>query len=96
MTFKDILKAVAEKTESSQAKTREFYDALVEVVAEAIKELDPSDKDSKVVLNNLITFRTVLVPEREHRNPQNGSKIVKPAHKALKAKLPAGVKALVE
>ena len=38
-------------------------------------------------LGDLGTLDVVVVPEREHRNPQSGETIVKPEHYALKFKV---------
>lgn len=91
-SIKEIVKATAEKSGLSQAKVREVYDALVEVVHGMVKETEAGDQ---VTLLNLATFKVVDVPERVHRNPRTGEEVTKPAHKAVKAKLPAAVKNLV-
>lgn len=91
--IKEIIKAVAEKTELTQTKAREVYDALTEVVAEELKTLEAGES---LALVNLVTFKAKQVEERTHRNPKTGEPVVKPTHKAIKASLPKSVKELAE
>ena len=52
MNIKEIIAAVATKTGQSQKQVRETYDALTEVVQEALT----NEATDKLALVNLVTF----------------------------------------
>lgn len=88
----EIVKATAETTGLSQTKVREVYDALVANIQESVKGLDAGDT---LRLPNLVNFKVVDVPEREHRNPRTGETVTKPAHKKVKAAVTATIRSVV-
>lgn len=93
MTIDNIIKAAAETSGKTQKDIREAYHAIAAAVAAALPQMQEGDS---LRLPNLVTLKVKAVPERECRNPATGEKFVKPAHLALKASLPANVKALVQ
>lgn len=49
-------------------------------IAEALKS------DGSIVIKGFGTFRVVVVPARQHRNPRTGEAVMKPAHQAVRFK----------
>ena len=86
MTKSEFIKAVAEKAETTQKATREFLDAMQEVVYEEMAN------GGEVKIMDAITLLAKEVPERTARNPQSGEEIVVPPHLAPKAKFGKGIK----
>lgn len=72
----DFIKAVAEKTGSTQKSTGEVVNALIEVITEALA------KGEKVTLTGFGTFEVRERQAREGVNPQTRAKITIPASKS--------------
>ena len=86
MNKAEFIKAVAEKAEITQKATKEILEVMQEVVYEEMK------KGEEVKVFDSITLMGKMVPERECRNPQDGTTIVVPEHLAPKAKFGTGIK----
>lgn len=81
MTKTEFIKALADKKGSTQKDAAEFLKAFEDVTKEALKAGDDI---------NLIGFIKIFVKdveERVHKNPKTGEQVIKPAHKAAKAKV---------
>lgn len=84
MTKKELVSAMAEKTEQTKVKTAEMLDALIEVVSEALSN------GEEVAIAGLGKFEVRERAARNGRNPQTGEAITiaaskVPAFKAAKA-----------
>ena len=84
MTKKELVSAIAEKTEETKVKTAEMLDALIEVVSETLSN------GEEVAIAGLGKFEVRERAAREGRNPQTGETITiaaskVPAFKAAKA-----------
>ena len=84
MTKKELVSAMAEKTEQTKVKTAEMLDALIEVVSETLSN------GEEVAIAGLGKFEVRERAAREGRNPQTGETITiaaskVPAFKAAKA-----------
>ena len=77
----EIVTAIAEKTELTKKQAEAALVAFQEVVRETLTVGD------KVSLTGFMTYETVDVPERECRNPKDGSAIVVPKHRKVKVKI---------
>ena len=82
MNIKEIIAAVATKTGQSQKQVRETYDALTEVVQEALT----NEATDKLALVNLITFYKTDKEAAVKRNPATGEPVDVPAYTRLTAK----------
>ena len=80
MNKNDLIAAVAEKTGLTKIKAGETIDAVLATLAEAAKAR------TKVVLPGWLTLSVVDRPEREARNPANGTTIKVPAKTVVKLK----------
>lgn len=91
MTKLEMLKAVAEKAETTQKVVDEVLASYVDVVVETLK----SDKDEKITLPNIGTFRVKHVAEK-HGVATLGEKKewTKPAHDEITFKISKSVKEL--
>ncbi len=76
MNKNEFLRAIADKTGASLKATGEFYNALVEVVAEAMKAGD------KIALVGFGTFEAKKKAARTCKNPQTGKAVKVAACKA--------------
>lgn len=83
-----FVKKYAVKTGQNQKDALVQVDAFIDVLIEGLKE------DKKVALVGFGNFEAVDVPERTHRNPKDGSEVVKPAHKKVKFKVGKRLKEL--
>ena len=84
MTKKELVSAMAEKTEQTKVKTAEMLDALIEVVSETLSN------GEEVAIAGLGKFEVRERAARNGRNPQTGEAITIaaskiPAFKASKA-----------
>lgn len=84
MTKKELVSAMAEKTEQTKVKTAEMLDALIEVVSETLSN------GEEVAIAGLGKFEVRERAARNGRNPQTGEAITiaaskVPAFKAAKA-----------
>lgn len=86
----ELVKEIARLTGLSQKKAAESLDALVYVVKDEVK------KGGEVAVGDLVKFSSVDRPERTYPNPMGGSPVVKPAHRAMTAKLLSGAKKALE
>ena len=73
MNKTDLVKAIAEKTDSTKKAAEEALNAFVEVVSKELK------KGGKVQLVGFGTFETRKRAARKGRNPQTGEEIKIPA-----------------
>lgn len=73
MNKTDLVKAIAEKTDSTKKAAEEALNAFVEVVSNELK------KGGKVQLVGFGTFETRKRAARKGRNPQTGEEIKIPA-----------------
>lgn len=69
MNKNEFLRAVAEKSGATIKSTNDFYDAFVEVIADAMK------KGDKVSLVGFGTFEAKKKPARVCKNPQTGKEV---------------------
>lgn len=80
MNKKELVAAIAEKTEVKKDDVKKVVDALTEVITEEIKN------GEKVQLVGFGTFEAVERPEREGRVPGTDQTMVIPASKSPKFK----------
>ena len=69
MTKTELTKAIAAKANLTQAQAAAAYDAMIETIAETLKN------DEKISLVGFGTFEVKDVPERDGINPATGEKI---------------------
>lgn len=72
----EFIKAIAGKAGATEKETAKVYDAMTEVIAEALKAGD------KIQLVGFGTFELKDKPEREGINPATGEKVTIKASKA--------------
>ena len=75
MTKKELVSAMAEKTEQTKVKTAEMLDALIEVVSETLSN------GEEVAIAGLGKFEVRERAARNGRNPQTGESITIAASK---------------
>lgn len=75
MTKKELVSAMAEKTEQTKVKTAEMLDALIEVVSETLSN------GEEIAIAGLGKFEVRERAAREGRNPQTGETITIAASK---------------
>lgn len=75
MNKAELVKALAEKCEMSQAEGGLVVNAFVEVITEALKN------GEEVALTGFGTFKVAQRSERKSRNPQTGEEMIVPATK---------------
>lgn len=75
MTKKELVSAMAEKTEQTKVKTTEMLDALIEVVSETLSN------GEEVAIAGLGKFEVRERAARNGRNPQTGEAITIAASK---------------
>lgn len=80
MNKTELVKAVAAKTNLSQADAKAAVDAAIDVMTEALV------KGDKIALVGVGTFSVVEKPERTGFNPQTKAPITIPARKSVKFK----------
>ncbi len=71
----DLIKAVAEKTNTSLAESTKVINAFLEVVQDTLAN------EEDVILTGFGTFKVSSRAERKSRNPQTGEEIIVPATK---------------
>lgn len=76
MTKKELVAAIAEKTEQTKAKTTEMVEAMISVITETLAN------GEEVSISGFGKFETRERAAREGRNPQTGEKIAIAASKA--------------
>lgn len=87
----ELANVVSEKMTTDERKvTKKFAGELVDCVMDVIKDAIMAGEDVKI--SGLGAFTTVDKPERIARNPQDGSEITVPAHRAPKFKFSSNVK----
>lgn len=89
MNKKELVAAIAEKTELKKADAEKAVEAFAEVVAEELR------KGEKVQLVGFGTFEVSERAEREGRNPRNGCAMMIPASRNPKFKAGKALKDLV-
>ena len=78
MTKKELIEAIAAKTDSSKAEAERTVSALIEVISETLK------KGDSLALPGFGTFKVRERGERTGRNPKTGEEL-----KIAAAKVPA-------
>ena len=84
-----VNRLAAEDVKVSQRAMGQYVDVIIDVIKDSLI----SGEEVKIV--NFGSFSVVEKPEREARNPQDGSTVVVAAHKAPKFKYSNVVKAAV-
>ena len=90
MTKKELVSAMAEKTEQTKVKTAEMLDALIEVVSETLSN------GEEVAIAGLGKFEVRERAARNGRNPQTGEAITIAASKVPAFKASKTLKDAVE
>ena len=91
MVKNDLLKKIAEKSDFSQKDVYSVLTAYVDVVTETLSE----NKDEKIALGNLGSFRVKDVPERSGVAALAGGKAwTVPAHSEITFKMSKSAKQL--
>lgn len=94
MNKTDLVSAVVTRLAENDVKvTKKSMTTYVEAMLDVIVDAMADGEDVK--LTGFGNFTVVDKPERIARNPQNGSELVIPAHKAPKFKFSNTVKAVV-
>lgn len=83
----ELVGLLAEELGTTKKEATEIHDVFVGILENLIVE-----NQAEFKLGNIGTFKVPVQPEREHRNPQTGDKIVKPAHFKLKFQPSANIK----
>ena len=83
----ELVAAVAEKSDNSQAAVNGVLDAVFEVFTEQVS------KGEKVTIPGFLSFETVNTAARTGRNPQTGAEIAIPAGKRVKVTAGSKLKA---
>jgi len=84
-TNTELVAIFAEKQGTTKKAAKENLDLTFATLSEIVKEYGVGIK-----MGDFGNLPVVDVPERTHRNPQDGSEVVKPAHKAIKFKAGKG------
>ncbi len=71
----DLIKAVAEKTNTTLAESTKVINAFLEVVQDTLSH------EEDIILTGFGTFKVSSRAERKSRNPQTGEEIIVPATK---------------
>lgn len=94
MNKTDLVNAVVTRLAENDVKvTKKSMTTYVEAMLDVIVDAMADGEDVK--LTGFGNFTVVDKPERIARNPQNGSELVIPAHKAPKFKFSNAVKGVV-
>lgn len=94
MNKTDLVSAVVTRLAENDVKvTKKSMTTYVEAMLDVIVDAMADGEDVK--LTGFGNFTVVDKPERIARNPQNGSELVIPAHKAPKFKFSNAVKSVV-
>lgn len=86
MLYSELIAEIANRTNLKKANAKAAVDTMVEIITECAK------KGEDVAVNNLGTFRSKMVPEREGHNPATGEKVTVPAHRVLRLSVSSVVK----
>lgn len=78
MNYTELIAATAAKVEVTKKDAKSVIDAFVSVITESLVNGDD------VKITGIGTFKSKEVAEREARNPQDGTSVVVPAHRAVK------------
>lgn len=89
MNKETLIAKVAEATGTTKKDAKVQVDAVLDAIVNGLQE------DGEVSFVGFGTFKAVHVEERTHRNPKDGSEVVKPAHKKVKFKAGKALKELV-
>lgn len=81
MNKKELIKAIAEKSETSQVAVEKFLEALGDVVIETLKD------GGSIKIVGFGTIEVVDTKERKGNNPKTGTPVIIPAGKKVKVKL---------
>ena len=86
MTRKDFIKLVADETGYTQKATKEFLEALQDIVYREMKN------GNEIKIFDSITLYAKDTAEKIGRNPKTGETIVLPQHLSPKAKFGTGIR----
>jgi DNA-binding protein HU-beta len=75
---KELVKLVAEATNSSQASSEEFHNAFIDVLRDSLKN------KKKITIQGFGTFKVSERPARKGRNPRTGEEITIEAKTVVK------------
>lgn len=94
MNKQEMVSKVVERLAENDVKVTKkamatYVDAVIDVIVDTMADGDD------VKISNFGNFTVVDKPERTARNPQDGSEIVVPAHRAPKFKFSNTVKSVV-
>lgn len=78
MLYSELITEIATRANLKKTDAKAAVDTMVGIITEC------AQKGEDVAVNNLGTFRSKMVPEREGHNPTTGEKVTIPAHKALR------------
>lgn len=81
VTKTEIVDQMAAAAGISKIKAGHAYNAFVAMIGASLEQ------HGDVVLPGFLSAKVVVRPERTYTNPRDGSPVVKPAHKAVTAKL---------
>lgn len=81
MNKQELVTAIAEKTELSKKDAEGALKAFIDTVTEELV------KGEKVQLVGFMSFESTNIPERECRNPKDGTHITVPQHRKVKVKI---------
>jgi nucleoid DNA-binding protein len=90
MNKKELVEAMASKSELTIAQANKALDAFVDVVTEALKAGD------SLQLVGFMTLKVADRPERMGRNPATGESITIPAKRVVKFKAGKGLESAIE
>lgn len=95
MNKQEMVSKVVERLAENDVKVTKkamatYVDAVIDVIVDTMADGDD------VKISNFGNFTVVDKPERTARNPQDGSEIVVPAHRAPKFKFSNTVKNIVK
>lgn len=84
MNKKDQVVYLSTALEISQKEASVIYDAFCDMMAEGIRASE------KIKIGDIVSFKVVDQKERVCRNPKDGTEILVPARKKVKAVVPKG------
>lgn len=91
-TKKEMIELLAEKREISKVKAKEMVEDVLEVMEELIKDETHDGLD----VYGMFRAEVTEVPEKERRNPSNGTTFMAKAHNAIKFKASSRLKNLIK
>lgn len=86
MLYSELISEITDRANLKKTDAKAAVDTMVDIITEC------AQKGENVAVNNLGTFRSKLMPEREGHNPATGEKVTVPAHKALRLSVSSTMK----